>query len=156
MNQTMPGRSSAFTLPDTLVGITLSLVTLAMSVPVLRWCTTGLHQSQTAATADASFDHMLDVLRGDIWQARTIAQPAPDRLVLTTSAGQITWQFDPAGPVVRHDAAGAEQRWQPRVAGIAVDRKGALVTVTIPDSPGHARYTLGMTNAASLYAEAHP
>lgn len=152
----MPTRSAAFTLPDTLVGVTLALVTLALSVPVVQWCSVSLHRTETAAASAASFDHAMDLLRQDVWQAHQIQLNAADHLTLVSAAGQVTWQIGPDGALRRQMSGGADQHWQPPTPGIRFGHVGPIVTVTIPDSPGHAGYALAMTNPPSLFAEAHP
>jgi hypothetical protein len=149
-------RTAAFTLPDTLVGVSLALVTLLLSVPIVRWCTLDLHHAQTQAAATVSFDQALDVLRQDVWQAHQIKVIDPGNLQLSSPSGQLTWRLDASGILHRRESGGADRHWQSPAPAIHFGHAGSVVTCTVPDAPGQPDRVLGMTSPAADFTEYRP
>jgi hypothetical protein len=140
---------------ETLVGAALSMVALALSVPLLRWSTQGLHHAQTDAATRATLDHAVEMLRRDVWQAQKVQLTdtrAGNRLVLTSPAGStIAWRFDRTGVVTRMTSPTDVQFWKSPGSGTGVHSDNGLLILTLPASPPHPAESIALVNPASLY-----
>jgi type II secretory pathway pseudopilin PulG len=151
----MRSRYRGSLLIETLVGAALSIVAIALAVPILRWSSQGMHRDEESAESAAMFDHAIDMLRKDVWQATRITRHGVNMVqLISPTTGMTRWFFDSDG-TIRRIAPGGRQSWS-TTPGTTFTVDGAMLTVFIPASRGHQASTLAIVCPASLYAEAQP
>jgi prepilin-type N-terminal cleavage/methylation domain-containing protein len=101
-----------FTMVEILMTLSILLIFFGFSNEVFRSTVLLSSASQNLCDDASRTDFALRLLRGDVWNCRSMTLADPRSLELSFSDGtKVSWKIDSRNSVVRTDAAGHDERW---------------------------------------------